>query len=167
MGQEENTELREKMEDLEETISQEQERKQEAEEKLQSQNKLLIGIREGLDHLVDKLFLGESQGPPSSRNSIELLAICTDKLSRLMVKLSGINIFMKRIEMEDEGFIPVGLELPLAEVAADDEKDKEGKKDDVESGPEEEEVPTRGFLKRQATMIVDAKSRSKRGNRRR
>ena len=43
----------------------------------------------------------------------------------------------------------------------------EGKKDDVESGPEEEEVPTRGFLKRQANMIVDAKSRSKRGSRRR
>ena len=44
---------------------------------------------------------------------------------------------------------------------------EEGKKEDVESGPEEEEVPTRGFLKRQANMIVDAKSRSKRGNRRR
>ena len=41
------------------------------------------------------------------------------------------------------------------------------KKEDVESGPEEEEVPTRGYLKRQANLIVDAKSRSKRGNRRR
>ena len=61
MGQEENTELREKMEDLEETITQEQERKKEAEEKLEAQNKLLIGIREGLDQLVDKLFLGDSQ----------------------------------------------------------------------------------------------------------
>ncbi len=44
---------------------------------------------------------------------------------------------------------------------------EDAKKEDVESGPEEEEVPTRGFLKRQANMIVDAKSRSKRGNRRR
>ena len=43
----------------------------------------------------------------------------------------------------------------------------EGKKDEHDSGPEEEEVPTRGFLKRQANMIVDAKSRSKRGTRRR
>ncbi len=33
------------------------------------------------------------------------------------------------------------------------------KKDDVDSGPEEEEVPTRGYLKRQANLIVDAKSR--------
>ena len=98
------------------------------------------------------------------------MAICTEKLSKLMVKLSGINIFMKRIELEEEGFIPVGLELPRAEVAVEDDipggGGKDGKKDDVESGPEEEEVPTRGFLKRQATMIVDAKSRSKRGNRR-
>ena len=43
----------------------------------------------------------------------------------------------------------------------------EEKKEDVDSGPEEEEVPTRGYLKRQANLIVDAKSRSKRGNRRR
>ena len=54
------------------------------------------------------------------------------------------------------------------EVVLEDEADVKGKqKEDVESGPEEEEVPTRGFLKRQANMIVDAKSRSKRGNRKR
>ena len=53
------------------------------------------------------------------------------------------------------------------EVIIEDEGEVKGKgKEDVESGPEEEEVPTRGFLKRQANMIVDAKSRSKRGNRR-
>lgn len=40
-------------------------------------------------------------------------------------------------------------------------------KDDVDSGPDDEEVPTRGYLKRQANLIVDAKSRSKRANRRR
>ena len=53
------------------------------------------------------------------------------------------------------------------QIAAEEEGEVKGKgKEDVESGPEEEEVPTRGFLKRQANMIVDAKSRSKRGNRR-
>ncbi len=55
MGQEENTELREKMEDLEEKIAEEQDRKKAAEEKLQSRNKLLVGIREGLDRLTEKL----------------------------------------------------------------------------------------------------------------
>ena len=53
--QEENTELREKMEDLEDKIGTEQERKREAEESLKARNKLLVGIREGLDHLVHTL----------------------------------------------------------------------------------------------------------------
>lgn len=55
MGQEENTDLREKMEDLEDKIGEEQGRKKATEEKLQSRNKLLVGIREGLDRLVEKL----------------------------------------------------------------------------------------------------------------
>lgn len=63
------------------------------------------------------------------------------------------------------------------------EEEPEKKKDDVDSGPEEEEVtdcyvippsiplspqvPTRGYLKRQSNLILDAKSRSKRGGRKR
>ena len=43
------------MEDLEDKISIEQDRKRDAEESLQSRNKLLVGIREGLDHLVHTL----------------------------------------------------------------------------------------------------------------
>ena len=53
--QEENTELREKMEDLEDKITIEQDRKKDAEESLKARNKLLVGIREGLDHLVQTL----------------------------------------------------------------------------------------------------------------
>ena len=49
----------------------------------------------------------------------------------------------------------------------DEEEKKKEDEEDMESGPEEEEVPTRGYLKRQANLIVEAKSRSKRGNRRR
>ena len=55
MGQEENTELRDNMEDLEDKIAEEQDRKRAAEEKLLSRNKLLAGIREGLEKLTDKL----------------------------------------------------------------------------------------------------------------
>ena len=104
--------FREKMEDLEDKITEEQQRKKQAEEKLQAQNKLLIGIREGLDHITEKLFLGEATGVPQTRNSVELLAVCTDKMSKLMTRLSGINIFMKKLEMEEDQFTPVGLELP-------------------------------------------------------
>ena len=100
------------MEDLEDKITEEQQRKKAAEEKLQAQNKLLIGIREGLDHITEKLFLGEATGIPPTRNSVELLSVCTDRMSKLMTRLSGINIYMKKMEMEEEQFIPVGLELP-------------------------------------------------------
>ena len=62
---------------------------------------------------------------------------------------------------KSEKFVYVINGRSLAHLLADE------KKEDVESGPEEEEVPTRGYLKRQANLIVDAKSRSKRGNRRR
>ena len=55
MGQEENTELRDNMEDLEDKIAEEQDRKRAAEEKLLSRNKLLAGIREGLEKLTEKL----------------------------------------------------------------------------------------------------------------
>ena len=43
------------MEDLEEKIAEEQIRKKAAEEQLQSRNKLLVGIREGLDQLTEKM----------------------------------------------------------------------------------------------------------------
>jgi hypothetical protein len=43
------------MEELEEQISEESARKTNAEERLQSRNKLLVGIREGLDRLTEKL----------------------------------------------------------------------------------------------------------------
>ncbi|QQP56931.1 Uncharacterized protein FKW44_001767, partial [Caligus rogercresseyi] len=52
---EDNHELREKMESLEESIGDEQARKEEAEEKLLQRNKLLAGIRQGLDSLLHKL----------------------------------------------------------------------------------------------------------------
>ena len=43
------------MEDLEDKIGTEQDRKKEAEESLKARNKLLVGIREGLDHMVQTL----------------------------------------------------------------------------------------------------------------
>lgn len=126
MGQEENTELREKMEDLEDKIGIEQDRKKEAEESLKARNKLLVGIREGLDHMVRTLFVNETTGVPTTRNSLELLHISTDKLSKLMTRLSGINLFMKKMEMEEEGFIPIGLDA-TAFNARDFDDEKESK----------------------------------------
>ncbi len=167
MGQEENTELREKMEELDDKIAEEQERKQFSEEKLQARNKLLVGIREGLDRLTEKLFLNDGIPPPPTRNSVELLKVSKARLEELLKRMEGVDYFHTKMEMDEESFVPVGLETEAEKRAAGDEDEKEDKKDDMDSGPEEEEVPTRGYLKRQANLIVDAKSRSKRGNRRR
>ena len=60
---------------------------------------------------------------PQTRNSLELLGASTDKLSKLMTRLSGINLFMKKMEMEEEGFVPVGLDMGEAVGAYDDDKD--------------------------------------------
>ena len=63
-------------------------------------------------------FLLDSEPLPATRNSIDLLKISQDKLSALMTKLRGVNLMAKRIEMEDEGFVPVGLETAAAAAAA-------------------------------------------------
>ena len=110
-----------------------------------------------------------------------------------MSKLKGIDLFVKKMEMEEEGFVPWAGTLSEAikrekgqEGLVEEDKEstaiirliyscfftneiitEEEQGEDVDSGPEDEEVPTRGYLKRQANLIVDAKSRSKRGNRRR
>ena len=60
---------------------------------------------------------------PTTRNSIELLSITMDKLSKLMIRLSGINLYMKKLEMEEEGFIPIGLEGAFENAYDEDEKD--------------------------------------------
>ena len=61
MGQEENTELREKLELLDEDITDQQIRKKNAVEKLQLLNKLLVGIKSGLEIITQKLYAGEVQ----------------------------------------------------------------------------------------------------------
>jgi hypothetical protein len=60
---------------------------------------------------------------PTTRNSLELLAIATERQSKLMTRLSGINLFMKKMEMEDEGFVPIGLDMGENVGEFDQEKD--------------------------------------------
>ena len=109
------------------------------------------------------------------------------RLKELMDDLDGVDLFIKKMDMEEENFVPTGFTEVEQETQDGDEdsnkrltqmiqrsfspkcffSEDDNKKDDMDSGPDDEEVPTRGYLKRQANLIVDAKSRSKRGNRRR
>ena len=111
---------------------------------------------------------------------MEQLSVAEGRLGLVMTRLLGVDIFNKKLEMDEERFVPEGLGYKTDLF----EEDKEKKKDDMDSGPEEEEVmidnhmsemitntstqvPTRGYLKRQSNLILDAKSRSKRGGRKR
>ena len=127
-----------------------------------------------------KLYAGDPTGIPATRNSMEQLSVAEDKLAKVMTRLLGVDIFNKKLEMDEERFVPEGLGYKT-DLFEEEEKVKMTicclvgsehvyvlqKKEDVESGPEEEEVPTRGYLKRQSNLILDAKSRSKRGGRKR
>ena len=110
---------------------------------------------------------------------MEQLSVAEGKLANVMSRLLGVDVFAKKLEMDEERFVPEGLGYKT-DLFEEEEKVNRfirsshyckhnvlQKKDDVESGPEEEEVPTRGYLKRQSNLILDAKSRSKRGGRKR
>ena len=128
MGQEENTELREKLELLDEDIQDQQVggrrvsswlvfrltnylqvRKKNADEKLQLLNKLLVGIKSGLETITHKLYAGDVISVPTTRNSMEQLSVAEDKLSKVMARLLGVDVFAKKLEMDEERFVPEGL----------------------------------------------------------
>ena len=87
------------------------------------------------------------------RNSMEQLSVAEGKLGSVMTRLLGVDIFNKKLEMDEERcarnhfslkmftpsfirFVPEGLGYKTDLF----EEEPEKKKDDVDSGPEEEEV---------------------------
>ena len=54
-------------------------------------------------------FLGELTSTPVSRNSMEQLSVAEDKLAAVMTRLLGVDIFNKKLEMDEERFVPEGL----------------------------------------------------------
>ena len=55
------------------------------------------------------LFLGELISTPVTRNSMEQLSVAEDKLAAVMIRLLGVDIFNKKMEMDEERFVPEGL----------------------------------------------------------
>ena len=66
--------------------------------------------------------VNDPQAPSNTRNSIELLNISMDRLMKLMTRLSGTNLYMKKMEMDEEGFVPVGIDIGLQAAGFDEEK---------------------------------------------
>ena len=58
---------------------------------------------------IESLILGELISTPVTRNSMEQLSVAEDKLAQVMNRLLGVDIFNKKLEMDEERFVPEGL----------------------------------------------------------
>ena len=67
-------------------------------------------------------FYSDHTPAPVTRNSIELLSVALERLKALMNKLDGVDLFLKKLEMEEEEFVPRGLEE-----GQEEENDEESK----------------------------------------
>ena len=86
-----------------------------------------MGIKSGLEVITHKLyagkyqyqyygiseenivFLGDIIPVPATRNSMEQLSVAEGKLSNVMSRLLGVDVFSKKLEMDEERFVPEGL----------------------------------------------------------
>ena len=69
----------------------------------------MVGIKSGLETITHKLYAGDVISVPTTRNSMEQLSVAEDKLSKVMAKLLGVDVFAKKLEMDEERFVPEGL----------------------------------------------------------
>ena len=69
----------------------------------------MVGIKSGLETITHKLYAGDMISVPGTRNSMEQLSVAEDKLSKVMAKLLGVDVFAKKLEMDEERFVPEGL----------------------------------------------------------
>ena len=56
---------------------------------------------------------------------MELLTANQDRLKKLLAQLSGVDLFLKKMAMEDERYIPVGLEMEKDALGLEEEKESE------------------------------------------
>ena len=46
---------------------------------------------------------------PGTRNSMEQLSVAEEKLAKVMGRLLGVDVFAKKLEMDEDRFVPEGL----------------------------------------------------------
>ena len=65
-------------------------------------------------------FLFDDAPAPATRNSIELLTFSRSRLTSLASRVGGVNMIAVKLQMEEDEFAPVGLDLGLAAAGAKD-----------------------------------------------
>ncbi|XP_071802586.1 outer dynein arm-docking complex subunit 3-like [Asterias amurensis] len=158
------------LEDFQTHLKKEEERRGDSQDKLDRSSKILVNVKSGVEHLADKLqHLKATKGhvpqaqlsPTSDEYVLDLLSTCEEKLLKLMEDLDGHDVDDTLQQMEEEEF-HVGIEgqmpqhntrIKLTSVSRDLAYD-----DDDESG-DDEDIITRGQLKKQALTLVESKNK--------
>jgi hypothetical protein len=160
------------LEEYEEHVAEEEQRKNDAQAKLEKASKILVDVKSGVEHLTEKLKVLKSapsevqktKVPPTSDEYVlDQLCICEEKLLKLLEDLesSGKDVNKLTQQMEAEEFpTTLDIRLPahntrvkLPAVA------KDTMYDDEDASGEDEDVMTRHSLKKQSQQIIDAKTR--------
>ncbi|XP_060602544.1 outer dynein arm-docking complex subunit 3-like isoform X2 [Ruditapes philippinarum] len=160
------------LEEFQNHLDKEEERRDTAEEQLHKASKNLVYVKAGVEHLADKLYhLKASKGhvpqaqiaPSSDEYVLDQLSTCEEKLLKLLEELDGedINAVVKQMEEEEfnaggEGKLPqynTRVKLPQTQrdlVYAEDSDSDHGN---------DTEWPDRDKIKKQSQLLVDAKTK--------
>lgn len=160
------------LEDFQEELRKEKQNRNEVEEKLDKLSKVLLQVKAGVDHLADKLsHLKTTKGhttsarisPMSNEYVLDQLALCEEKLLKLMDDFGDTDLEKIQKHMEDEEFhanmenrLPLyntRVKLPFQQAETIYGADSEsGREDDAE-------VLSRIAIKKQSKELIDRQTK--------
>lgn len=161
------------LEDFQEELRKENKNRDEIEEKLDKLSKILLQVKAGVDHLADKLIhLKTTKGhttsarisPMSNEYVLDQLALCEEKLLKLMDEFGDSDLEKIQKQMEEEEFhanmenrLPLyntRVKLPLQQ------QDETTYGADSESSREDDaEVLSRIAIKKQSKELIDRQTK--------
>ena len=107
LGQDEDVDIQEKLEDMELDIEDANERMGKARGNLKSLESKHDGLKKNLMHLAS-VITGNEQGMETSN---KMLGICHSGLQAILDKLLGVDLLQVQDEMDEVGFKPTGPEF--------------------------------------------------------
>ncbi|XP_036357591.1 coiled-coil domain-containing protein 151-like isoform X2 [Octopus sinensis] len=156
------------LEEFQEKLQEEETSRAEIENKLEKMSKILLQVKSGIDHLADRLshlktpkgYTASTKLSPSSNEYVlDQLALCEEKLLKLMDDFHDVDLEKVQKQMEDEEFhINIESRLPAYNTRVKLSTQLENIYAESESSREDEpEVLSRSAIKKISQSIIDAK----------
>uniref|UniRef100_A0A0L8I7S3 Uncharacterized protein n=2 Tax=Octopus bimaculoides TaxID=37653 RepID=A0A0L8I7S3_OCTBM len=156
------------LEEFQEKLQEEETSRSEIENKLEKMSKILLQVKSGIDHLADRLshlktpkgYTASTKLSPSSNEYVlDQLALCEEKLLKLMDDFHDVDLEKVQKQMEDEEFhINIESRLPAYNTRVKLSTQLENIYAESESSREDEpEVLSRSAIKKISQSIIDAK----------